>query len=77
MSTHPPETDEVLDVRDVDGDPFGPIVRTLGSLAEDDSLLLIAPFEPVPLYDVLAERGFAYETDRGEGDAWYVTIESA
>jgi uncharacterized protein (DUF2249 family) len=77
MSTDRTEADEVLDVRDVDGEPFGPIIAALDGLGEDESLLLIAPFEPVPLYDVLEGRGFAYETDRGESDIWYVSIESA
>lgn len=35
-------------------------------------LRLLAPFEPVPLYDVLGKRGFAHQRRRLEGDTWEV-----
>lgn len=64
-----------LDVRDVDGEPFGQIMTALGQLEDGETLLLINSFEPVPLYDVLAERGFAYEPERISEDEWHVRIE--
>jgi uncharacterized protein (DUF2249 family) len=71
------ETDEPtvrLDVRDVDGDPFGHIVSALESLPRNGDLLLVNGFEPEPLYEVLRERGFEYESRRVESDEWHVTV---
>ena len=36
--------------------------------APDGVLVLRAPFEPVPLYRVLARRGFAHWTESSEAD---------
>lgn len=66
-----------LDVRDVDGEPFGPIMEALESLSRDETLLLINSFEPVPLYDVLGERGFEHETTNPEPGVWHVEISHA
>ncbi|MFB6295648.1 MAG: DUF2249 domain-containing protein [Halobacteriales archaeon] len=64
-----------LDARDIDGEPFSEIMETLEALGGDDSLLLINSFEPEPLYDVLEQRGFTYETTRIGSDEWRVRIE--
>lgn len=64
----------VLDVRDVDGEPFGDIVAALDALEDGERLELVNSFEPVPLYDVLAERGFAYESEQVADDEWRVRI---
>jgi len=66
-----------LDVRDVDGEPFGAIITALGELPADGRLLLINSFEPVPLYDVLDERGFDHETEQVTENEFHVTIERA
>lgn len=50
-------------------DPFSLIMRAVSQLSERDSLLLLAPFEPEPLYEVMALRGFDYTaTPRANGD---------
>jgi uncharacterized protein (DUF2249 family) len=67
-------TETVLDVRDVDGEPFGDIVAALDDLEDGATLELVNSFEPVPLYDVLSDRGFAYETERVAADEWRVRI---
>ncbi|MGQ3330257.1 MULTISPECIES: DUF2249 domain-containing protein [Halorubrum] len=69
------EHESVLDVRDRDAPPFPVISDALDELGPDDSLLLINGFEPEPLYDVLADRGFAHETERVDDDEWRVRIE--
>ena len=74
MATTPAEADRTLDARTLSEPPFGPIVAALEELAADESLLLINGFEPVPLYDVLSERGFAHETERVAADEWRVRI---
>lgn len=53
-------------------EPFAKIMQTVSRLQEHESLLLIAPFEPVPLYGVLAGYGFVHEgKPTAEGD-WEV-----
>lgn len=77
MATTPAEPDRTLDARTLDEPPFGPIVDALDDLGADESLLLVNGFEPVPLYDVLAERGFAHETERVDEEEWHVLVTHA
>lgn len=69
--------DRRLDVREVDGEPFGDIMAALEDLPTDETLLLVNSFEPEPLYSVLEERGFEYETTNPESDLWHVEIRHA
>lgn len=65
----------VLDVRpDLErGDePFARIMEAAAAIHPGESLLLIAPFEPVPLYGVLGGRGFQHETRQIDPGAWAV-----
>ncbi|MFC6616054.1 MULTISPECIES: DUF2249 domain-containing protein [Halobacteriales] len=71
------DADEVLDVRKIDGQPFDPIMTALGELPEGETLLLVNSFEPEPLYEVLTERGFEYETEQRGPGQWHVRIEHA
>ncbi len=73
-----PESRQVpLDVRDDirrGEEPFGGIMAAVKALAQDQALVLRAPFEPVPLYGVLGRRGLAHWTEcRGPGD-WVVWV---
>jgi len=45
------------------------------TLSDDETLLLINSFEPEPLYQVLKERGFQYETTSDGPDLWYIEIQ--
>ncbi len=63
-----------LDVRGLDEPPFDPIMRELDDLPKDRTLLLINGFEPAPLYPVLADQGFVYETEQVGEDEWHVRI---
>jgi uncharacterized protein (DUF2249 family) len=50
-------------------EPFSKIMQTVAALGADQSLKLIAPFEPAPLYGILAQQGFAHtSTETPEGD---------
>ena len=50
-------------------DPFAAIMEAVSRLGPAESLELIAPLEPVPLYTVLAARGYGHRTeDLGGGD---------
>ena len=52
--------------------PCSMITNAAGPLSEGDTLQLIAPFEPTPLYEVLGRQGFTHESkDLGGGD-WEV-----
>lgn len=63
-----------LDVREVEGEPFGAISAALDDLDAAESLLLVNSFEPEPLYGVLEDRGFAYDTEQVAPDEWHVRI---
>jgi uncharacterized protein (DUF2249 family) len=53
-------------------EPFAKIMGAVKSLAADQVLVLRAPFEPAPLYDVLGRRGLAHWTERHEATDWSV-----
>jgi uncharacterized protein (DUF2249 family) len=74
MSCLEDDHDSVVDARDIDGEPFGEIMTAVRALDEGETLLLINSFEPVPLYDVLGNRGFEHETNRVSDDEYHVEI---
>ena len=53
-------------------DPFTKISATMAKLEADQDLLLIAPFEPVPLFFVLAKKGFTHKAEKNAGGDWEV-----
>ena len=64
-----------LDVRaDIAGwrEPLARIMAAVKTLPDDATLVLRAPFEPVPLYDLLGRRGFAHWTECRARDDWRV-----
>lgn len=70
----------VVDVREDirrGGEPFDRIMAAVASLADDEELVILNAFEPVPLYGVLALQGFAYETTRTPEGDWQVTFRRA
>lgn len=71
------DADVTLDVREIDGEPFEDIMDALDGLGTDETLLLINSFEPVPLYDVLEQRGFEYTTSNPEPALYEIEIEHA
>jgi uncharacterized protein (DUF2249 family) len=72
-----PDADRRLDAREIAGEPFGAIMDELEALQRGERLLLINSFEPEPLYEVLAERGFDVNTSRIDEDEWHIVIEYA
>lgn len=55
-------------------EPFETIMAAVADLADEEELIVLAPFEPVPLEGVLSSQGFAYDaTEIGDGD-WRVTF---
>jgi uncharacterized protein (DUF2249 family) len=67
-------TVDALPIIAAGGEPFDTIMTAVAALAEHEELVVLAPFEPVPLEGVLGSQGFSYETaDLGDGD-WQVTF---
>lgn len=67
----------ILDVREevrAGEEPYRRIMKAAAALREDQALQLGNVFEPVPLYDVLAQRGFAHWVERRGPEEWWVTF---
>ncbi len=74
------EAGTVLDVRpdlESGGEPFVRIMEAASAIQPGGTLVIIAPFEPVPLYDVLGARGFSHETAMVAADEWVVRFSRA
>lgn len=52
--------------------PLPAIQQAIAQLEPGQSLRLIAPFEPVPLYEFMATRGFSHESRETEPGTWTV-----
>jgi uncharacterized protein (DUF2249 family) len=69
-----------VDVRPIlraGGEPFSTIMATLDRLAPGQGLRLYAPFKPVPLFDVMANKGFAHREAELGGGEWEVLFTPA
>jgi len=53
-------------------EPFSKILSAVNALGADDQLLLLAPFEPKPLFAVLEKQGFKYKAERAKTGDWSV-----
>lgn len=64
-----------LDVRDDINrgqEPFSKIMGTVARLRPEENLRLLAPFEPIPLFSVLAKKGYAHSSKQLESGDWEV-----
>ena len=64
-----------LDVRDdlrSGREPFSKIMNAVARLKPDERFLLIAPFEPAPLFFVLGKQGFKHQSKRLQSGDWEV-----
>ena len=64
-----------LDVREKiekGGEPFPAIMGSVARLKPGQKFLLIAPFEPAPLYAVMAQKGFSHMATMREDGCWEV-----
>lgn len=55
-------------------EPLSRILSAVSSLGADGVLELIAPFEPVPLYNVMSKQGFDHRTEQIENSVWKITF---
>lgn len=63
-------SDAVVDVRPViasGGEPLGEILAAADTVPDGGRLVVIAPFEPMPLYGVLRQMGFSHESELMSG----------
>jgi len=77
MSTTETPLARELDVRPMlraGEEPFQAIMAAVSALAPGQALRLIAPFRPVPLFSVMANRGFAASEQALGGGDWEVTF---
>jgi uncharacterized protein (DUF2249 family) len=51
---------------------FETIMEAVRGLAEGEELVVLAPFEPVPLEGVLSSQGFAFVAEEIGGGDWQV-----
>jgi uncharacterized protein (DUF2249 family) len=56
-------------------EPLGRILAQARTLKPGQALRVVAPFEPTPLYGVLAGLGFAHRTTQTASGAWEVRFE--
>jgi hypothetical protein len=71
----PPERFKRLDVRPLLAkgvEPFPEVRRRADALAEGEGLLVVAPFLPSPLIELLGSEGFQSKVERGQGSDWLV-----
>jgi uncharacterized protein (DUF2249 family) len=53
-------------------EPFSKIMNAASALRTNEQLLLIAPFEPVPLFRVLEKQGFRHTVQSNKPGDWEV-----
>jgi uncharacterized protein (DUF2249 family) len=64
-----------LDVREDirrGGEPFTKIMNAVARLLPHENLLLVAPFEPRPLFAVLGKQGFGHTSKQNPAGDWEV-----
>ena len=72
--SQPPRTLDVRELIAEGGEPFPAIMRALGALAADETLLLITPFLPSPLIEKLQSEGFDARPERLDDGAWQTRL---
>ncbi|HEY9556648.1 MAG TPA: DUF2249 domain-containing protein [Acidimicrobiales bacterium] len=68
----------ILDVRPTiaeGGEPFDSIMAAVAELDDEQPLVILVPFEPVPLEGVLGSQGFVHEAEQLETGDWRVTFQ--
>lgn len=53
-------------------EPLPQILKRVQALNPDKGIIVIAPFLPSPLIELLGSQGFASKVERGEGASWIV-----
>ena len=53
-------------------EPLPEILKRVQSLSVEEGLIIIAPFLPSPLIELLGSQGFTSKVERGDGSSWIV-----
>jgi hypothetical protein len=53
-------------------EPLSEILRRVQLLKADEGIIILAPFLPSPLIELLGSEGFASKIERGVGASWFV-----
>jgi uncharacterized protein (DUF2249 family) len=73
----PQESIRELDVRNLFADKVPPLRTNLNAVDElkaGEALCLLVPFEPTPLYALLASQGFSHEASQNPDGSWRVVF---
>jgi hypothetical protein len=70
MSDRPAREIDVRSILASGGEPLNEILALAEDVPVGGSLVVIAPFEPMPLYGVMRQMGFSHETG-GESDGGF------
>ena len=74
MESPSPLTIDVRPICEKGESPLGTILDAVDDLTPNQDLIIIAPFEPLPLIGLLAQRGFSHSSKLRSDDAWQVTF---
>ncbi len=55
-------------------EPLPAVLQHIRSLAEGEGLIVVAPFLPAPLIELLGSQGFRSKVERGEAGSWIVYL---
>jgi hypothetical protein len=53
-------------------EPLPQILKRVQALRHDEGIIIIAPFLPSPLIELLGSQGFQSKVERGEPGSWIV-----
>ncbi len=62
----------ILDVRNMEKDPFDAIIKKAYEVEEGEGFVLIQRFEPFPIINMLSELGFEHETKRKNDNEFHI-----
>jgi uncharacterized protein (DUF2249 family) len=68
----------LLDIRPIfasGGSPCEVIESAVAGLEPGQSLVLVAPFEPIPLFTKLGARGFSHESEPQGDGSWRIRFD--
>ncbi|WP_336135643.1 DUF2249 domain-containing protein [Natronomonas amylolytica] len=69
--------DWLLDTQRMRQPRLGPVIDALDDVDDGETVVVITPISPVPLYDHLDDRGWGYETERISPNEWHIRITAA
>ena len=53
-------------------EPLPQILKRVQALSQDKGIIIIAPFLPSPLIELLGSQGFQSKVERGDAGSWIV-----